>query len=61
MRFIQVKNNDEFEMLQLIADSKLSPEDRLEKARKINEALWPQLFNEESYNKKDFKLRWVPK
>lgn len=61
MKFIQVKNNQEFEELQLMADAKLSPEDRLEKARKINEALWPHIFNEESYKKKDFKLRWIPK
>jgi hypothetical protein len=39
----------------------LSPEVRLEKSRKINEALWPEIFNVDSYQKKEFKLRWIPK
>lgn len=42
-------------------DLKLSPEDRLEKARKINEALWPELFNEKNYNKTNYKLKWIPR
>ena len=61
MKFIPVSDNKEFELLQLLADAKLSPEDRLEKARKINEALWPEIFNADSYQKKEFKLRWIPK
>jgi hypothetical protein len=61
MKFIPVSDNKEFELLQLLSDAKLSPEDRLEKSRKINEALWPEIFNVVSYQKKEFKLRWIPK
>ena len=52
---------EELSDLQRQQNMLLSAEDRLEKARKINESLWPEIFNEENYNKKTIKLKWIPK